>query len=171
MKWIRRISTYSPLEKLELISDHPFDRGPCIGFDGLLDHLGTRHGRTLRFLCLPHAFVGLDALQKLCSRCSLAEEISIGTAASVLVRVPLFDHFGPCSHFIHQVHLHDVFSPCTRLHTLEIFTPQTRPSKVSCDALMVSDLMQRMPILRRFRVNKTFWTVRATLIEVEKTEH
>lgn len=84
-KWIRRLSGMSPLETLELIEDSWYNRGPCIGLDGLLHHICSKHWRTLKVLELPRAFVGLTTLREVCNRCEILEEISIGTTKRVFV--------------------------------------------------------------------------------------
>ena len=83
-KWLRRVISYAPLESLHLVCDNEvFGASPA--FDSLVEHLYTKHFRTLRVLDMRDCFVGKRALKELCARCTELEELSISITSDVLV--------------------------------------------------------------------------------------
>lgn len=86
-KWIRRIVSHSPLECLEIICDDRDEnhRGPHISYDGLIDHLVSRHSNTLRVLLMRDAFVGTRKLKLLTDTCRSLEVISVSARKNAYV--------------------------------------------------------------------------------------
>ena len=87
-RWIRLVSSNSPLERLELKLDglRRADLGPAISFDGLFHHLAAKHGDTLRELCVLHVFVGVEALAATCAHLRSLEVLAVATHSSIAVR-------------------------------------------------------------------------------------
>ena len=86
-KWIRRLTSSAVLEELELVCDdadeHP--GGPHISYDGLVEHLTTKHHGSLRSLRMNHAFIGIPALRNVFTKCRQLEELSITTRIEIIV--------------------------------------------------------------------------------------
>lgn len=86
-RWVRRaVSSSQHLYALRLQSDAlPSERGTNLSFDGLVNHLAHRHGRTLRILDLGAAYIGQHAVSTLASLCGCLEELTVGLRAETLV--------------------------------------------------------------------------------------
>ena len=94
-RWIRWLSSRSPLEEFTLAIDRRvWLRPPTISLDSLADHLGLRHGQTLRNLDIRDGYISQHALTELSTRCQDLQILSIGTTVNVLVRtiflLPIF---------------------------------------------------------------------------------
>lgn len=87
-KWVRRITSRSHLEHLELVVDDlEYFRGPYSNYSGLIEHISYRHGRTIRALRLTHGYVDLGTITLLCQMCPNLEDVSLGVSIDTLVRV------------------------------------------------------------------------------------
>lgn len=85
-KWIRRVTSSSPIESLTLVCDNILEMwGANVSYDGLIHHIAIRHAKTLRTLSMEHAFVGMDAVRRLCANCVHIEELVIGVGLDTLV--------------------------------------------------------------------------------------
>lgn len=85
-KWIRRVISSSPLQKLRLICDDESEPAFAFpSFSSLVDHLVQKHASTLRTLDMPTAFIDLLALAKLFSSCVLLEEVMLSSRESCFV--------------------------------------------------------------------------------------
>jgi len=93
-KWVRRITSQSHLEHLELaMDDLEYFRGPYSNYGGLVEHISYRHGRTIRVLRLTHGYVDSATVALLCQKCPHLEDVSLGVNVDTLVRdtlTPLF---------------------------------------------------------------------------------
>ena len=89
-KWVRRITSHSHLEYLELaMDDLEYFRGPYSNYGGLVEHISHRHGRTIRVLRLTHGYVDSATIALLCQKCPNLENISLGVNIGTLVRSTL----------------------------------------------------------------------------------
>ena len=87
-KWVRRITSRSHLEHLELaVDDLEYFRGPYSNYSGLIEHISHKHGRTIRALRLTHGYVDLGTITLLCQKCPNLEDVSLGVSIDTLVRV------------------------------------------------------------------------------------
>lgn len=86
-KWIRRITSKSHLEHLELaVDDLEYFRGPYANYGGLVEHISHRHGPTIRILRLTHGYTDSATITLLCQKCPNLEDISLGVNVDTLVR-------------------------------------------------------------------------------------
>ncbi|KAH8093137.1 hypothetical protein BXZ70DRAFT_441460 [Cristinia sonorae] len=88
VKWIRQCSSSSPLNSIRLINDNRLDVFPSLSYDGLLDHLGLKHGLTLRSFELEGGTVGKKALRSFCSRCHNLEKLSTSVRSDIIWDIP-----------------------------------------------------------------------------------
>ena len=87
-KWVRRLTSRSHLEHLELVVDDlEYFRGPYLNYSGLVEHISYKHGRTIRVLRLTHGYVDLGTITLLCQKCPNLEDVSLGVSIDTLVRV------------------------------------------------------------------------------------
>jgi hypothetical protein len=85
-KWVRRITSQSHLEHLELaVDDLEYFRGPYSNYGGLVEHLSHRHGQTIRVLRLTHGYLDSATISLLCRKCLNLEEVSLGVNVDALV--------------------------------------------------------------------------------------
>jgi len=85
-KWVRRITSRSHLEYLELaVDDLEYFRGPYSNYGGLVEHISHRHGRTIRVLRLTHGYVDSTTVTLLCQKCPHLEDVSLGVNVETLV--------------------------------------------------------------------------------------
>lgn len=86
-KWIRRIICASSLEDLEIVCDDAgeFFGGPHICYDGLVDHITSRHSRTLRTLHMQDAYLSFHAFRCLLENCEYLGEIACSVRAKTFV--------------------------------------------------------------------------------------
>jgi hypothetical protein len=85
-KWVRRITSSSQLEHLELdVDDFEFFRGPYLDYSGLVEHISYKHGGTIRVFRLMHGHIGSAAISLLCQKCPNLEEVSLGVNMNTLV--------------------------------------------------------------------------------------
>lgn len=83
--WVRRaISSSHNLQSLRLLSSTD-ESSASVSFDGLINHLTTRHFGTLAVLNLGSGFIGGPALKQLCAACTRLENLSAGVAWETLV--------------------------------------------------------------------------------------
>ena len=93
-KWVRRITSQSHLEHLELaMDDLEYFRGPYSNYGGLMEHISHRHGRTIRVLRLTHAYIDSATVTLLCQKCPNLEDFSLGVNVDTLVRIPSIQVF------------------------------------------------------------------------------
>ena len=89
-KWIRTVISSSPIEHLRLVCDDQESTSVNVGFDSIIDHLVKKHSGTLRVLDFGSAYIGVDAVRALFTRCLQLEEFCISTGNNTLVgRVPI----------------------------------------------------------------------------------
>jgi len=89
-KWVRRITSQSHLDHLELaVDDLEYYRGPYSNYSGLVKHVSHKHGRTIRVLRLTHGYVDSPTATLLCQKCPNLEDFSLGVSIDTLVRVLL----------------------------------------------------------------------------------
>ena len=87
-KWVRRITSQSHLEHLELVLDDlEHFRGPYSNYGGLVEHISHRHGQTIRVLRLTHGYVDSATISLLCQKCPNLEDASLGVNMDTLVSV------------------------------------------------------------------------------------
>lgn len=93
-KWVRRITSDSHLEHLELAVDGlEHFRGPYLNYRGLVEHVSHRHGGTIRILLLMHGYVDSATITLLCQKCPNLEEASLGVNMNTLVGWASNQHF------------------------------------------------------------------------------
>lgn len=81
------MSSRSPLQSFRVLNDARFERTfSSVAFDGLLDHLGLKHGKTLCSIKLEGVSAGKKAVQVLCRRCSGLEQLTVSMRHDVIVR-------------------------------------------------------------------------------------
>lgn len=90
--WIRRIISSSPISRLhasceEPLDECPQDAGHGISYDGLVDHLASKHGDSLMELRMPCAYVGRERLAALVAgeAFPFLEDLEVCVRASSLV--------------------------------------------------------------------------------------
>ncbi|TCD62440.1 hypothetical protein EIP91_006902 [Steccherinum ochraceum] len=88
VKWIRQVSSGSPLVSIRLVNDKRFGVFSSANYDGLLDHLRLKHGCTLRSVRLEGATVSKKALQSLCRQCGHLEELTVSVRHGVIWDMP-----------------------------------------------------------------------------------
>ena len=87
-KWVRRITSQSRLEHLELaVDDLEYFRGPYSNYGGLVEHISHKHGQTIRVLRLTHGYVDSATVTLLCQKCPNLEDASLGVKIDTLVRI------------------------------------------------------------------------------------
>jgi hypothetical protein len=93
-RWVRRITSQSQLEHLELTVDY-FERfkGPYLNYGGLVEYVSQKHGRTIRILRLMHGYIDPATITLLCQRCPNLEEVSLGVNVRTLVSLTSNRHF------------------------------------------------------------------------------
>jgi hypothetical protein len=74
----------SPIEHLRIVCDDELI-GANVGFDSIIDHLVKKHSGSLRVLDFRSAYIGIDAVQALFTRCLQLEEFCISTGKNALV--------------------------------------------------------------------------------------
>lgn len=94
--WIRRLISAAPLATLEIGCEDAEDcpsRGPGhgISYDGLVQHIVSRHKGTLKILKIPSAYLGAHAVRYLLGAegdgCKLLEELDACVRRKVFVRI------------------------------------------------------------------------------------
>ena len=85
-RWVRRITSQSQLEHLELAVDcFEHFKGPYLNYGGLVEHISQKHGRTIRILRLMHGYIDPATITLLCQKCPNLEEVSLGVNMRTLV--------------------------------------------------------------------------------------
>lgn len=84
-KWIRTVISSSPIEHLRIVCDDQEFISVNVGFDSIVDHLVKKHSGTLRVLDFRSAYIGIDAVRALFTRCLQLEEFCISTGKNALV--------------------------------------------------------------------------------------
>ncbi|CAL1696514.1 unnamed protein product [Somion occarium] len=139
-KFIHRLSTHSPLESLHLVCDSSGLRLSTTAFDGLADHLGSRHADTLRVLYMPSNFLRLKAFRDLCVRCYRLEELAVAVQHDVLWDLPRLSE------------------PLDRLYLVSLTFPHSKPNKTIVNADKVAELLVHgKRSLRRLAINHKQW--------------
>lgn len=88
-RWVRRITSQSRLEHLELaVDDFEYFRGPYLNYGGLMEHVSYKHGGTIRVLRLMHGYIDSATVTLLCQKCLVLEEASIGVNITTLREFP-----------------------------------------------------------------------------------
>ncbi|KAL6307344.1 hypothetical protein BKA93DRAFT_816002 [Sparassis latifolia] len=144
-KWIRRVIARSPLVSLYLISQD-VDRGACAAYDGILEHLYSKHAATLRVLRMDMAFVGRKALRQLFAYCTNLEEVALATSNNALLEIPR------------------LIRPLLALHTLSVETRNVKPSQVNMNLTRAQEFFSGGTLgMRRLTVNGCCWEVSTSI--------
>ena len=74
----------SPIEYLRIVCDDGLI-GANVGFDSIIDHLVKKHSGSLRVLDFRSAYIGVDAVRALFTRCLQLEAFHISAGKNALV--------------------------------------------------------------------------------------
>lgn len=89
-KWMRKVISSAPIEDLRVVCDRDRDddganNGANISFDSIINHLSSKHAKTLRFLDLRSSFIGVTGLEAFFSSCSHLEQFHVAAGKDALV--------------------------------------------------------------------------------------
>ena len=141
-KWVRRITSRSHLEHLELaMDDLEYFRGPYSNYGGLVEHISHRHGPTIRVLRLTHGYIDSITITLLCQKCPNLEDVSLGVNMDTLVRIT---------------------PGCLFLTSIDQIPPQRGFSQIAASLSKLRQAAFRVCNIKAFRVAKIFTDELAT---------
>ncbi|KAK1216733.1 hypothetical protein PQX77_020620 [Marasmius sp. AFHP31] len=151
-RWVHRIVAGSPLvEDLLLIDDngesiHSFTQPSVVAsFDLLVPYLATKRMNRLRRLQLPNGYLGRASLESVCSTCSHLEDLSVATS-----KASLMGFIRSSSSIRRRFSIKKAVFNLRRTVGME-------DTDVSLSLAEATEVVQKLPNLREFTVNKAVW--------------
>ena len=162
-KWVRRITSNSQLEHLELVMDGlEHFMGPYLNYRGLVEHVSHRHGGTIRILRLMHGYLDSSTVTLLCQKCSNLEDASLGVNMSTLVSSASSQHSFVTRTFLQHEFPHKAAS-LSKLRRVSFRVCNVKSSKVekSFTDEVATEFFKTLKYasLRRLAVNEMAWEV------------